>query len=218
MEKPISIVTGSSRGIGRAIASHYLERGHIVIGISRSAGDLEHDDYHHYQSDIADEKALRATFDEIESLFGTISNLINNAGISSLNHSLLMPIAAAKKIFDVNFFGCYIACQEAARLMQKKKHGRIVNFSSIAVKNSSEGLSAYASSKAAVEQLTKILAKEYAPFGITVNCVAPSFVETDLSRGIPESHRPRLNKMSDVIKVVDFCISGAETGRILDVP
>jgi 3-oxoacyl-[acyl-carrier protein] reductase len=215
MTRLITLVTGSSRGIGRALAAHYLEQGHQVIGFSRHPFHLNHDRYHHHIVDMADESSLRAAFAKIEKQFQRLDHLINNAGISHLNHSLLMPIETARKIFDVNYFGTYIASQEAARLMKKNNLGRIVNFSSVAVKMASDGLSAYASSKAAVEELTKIMAKEFQPLGITVNCVAPSFVETDLSRGIPPAHRGAENKMADVLHAVDSLLSTADTGQIL---
>jgi 3-oxoacyl-[acyl-carrier protein] reductase len=215
MNHPTTLVTGSSRGIGHFLASHYLERGHRVIGVSRGPCDLNHDRYVHFEGDLANENRVRQIFAEIDARFGAIENLINNAGISSLNHSLLTPLQTAKSIFDVNFFGTYLACQEAVRLMRKNRRGRIVNFSSIAVKMASEGLSAYAASKAAVEQLTLILAKELGSFGITVNCVAPSFVETDLSKNIPTEHRGHRNEMADIVRAVEDFLAGEKTGEIV---
>jgi len=217
MNHATTFVTGSSRGIGRFLAAHYLARGHNVIGVSRSPCDLRHDRYVHFEGDLADEVRIRQIFAEVEARFGGLDHLINNAAISNLNHSLLTPLQTFKSIFDVNLFGTYLASQEAARLMQKKRFGRIVNFSSIAVQMASEGLSAYACSKAAIEQLTLILAKELRPFGITVNCVAPSFIETTLSKSIPTEHRGPRNEMSDVVRAIDGFLSGKETGLIISL-
>lgn len=185
-----------------------------MIGLSRGPSQLPHDAYEHFQVDMANESALRQVFSEIGIKHGTITNLINNAGISSLNHSLLMPMDLAKRIFEVNFFATFVACQEAARLMQKQKLGRIVNFSSAAVGTACEGLSAYASSKAAVEQLTKILAREFQPFGITVNAIAPGVVETDLTANVSEIHKKKSTTMKEVIVAVDTCLNGDCSGQV----
>ncbi len=212
----VTLITGTSRGIGHYLAQHYLTRGHVVIGVSRSACDIASPNYHHFNFSITDEPNVRKMFIEIQKRFGYLTHLINNAGISSLNHALLTPLSTARRITDVNLLGPFLFCQEAARLMRPQKFGRIINFSTISVPLHSEGVAIYAASKAAVEELTRILAKELGPMGITVNCVGPSVIDTDLGRGIPQ-HRlegllaAQTNSQAatseDVAHIVDFFIS-----------
>lgn len=198
------------------MAEHFLKQNHKVIGVSRATASISHPNYTHFAVDLRDEKAVRDMFNEIGQRFGAIDHLINNAGISNANHSLLMPTEEAKKIFDVNFFATFICCQEAARLMRNKNFGRIVNFSSAAVPTHSDGLAAYASSKAAIEELTRILAKELGAMGITVNCVGPTAVATDLMHGISQKRKDALKQsqaiqqdctLEDVVNAVEFFLS-----------
>jgi len=153
--------------------------------------------------------------------------LINNAGIASMNHSLLTPMATVNKIIQTNFIGTFLLCREAARLMQSHRYGRIVNFASIAVPLKLEGEAVYAASKAAVISLTQILAHEFAEFGITVNAIGPTPIKTDLLRGIPPEKLERLISRQaikryggtrDVIQVIDFFIDPASdfvTGQVI---
>jgi 3-oxoacyl-[acyl-carrier protein] reductase len=213
---PVTLITGARKGIGRALCEHYLSRQHLVIGCSRSATSLVHDHYQHVMLDVADEAAVTALFAQINKRYGRLDHLINNAGIASLNSVLLTPLATWEEIFRTNVTGTFLFCRAAARQMIKRKYGRIVNFSSVAVPLSLEGEAAYAASKAAVESLTKILAKEFAPFGITVNALGPNPVATDLTRSIPEEKLQSLlarqaiarrGEMSDVTNVTDFFMS-----------
>src|SRR5467141_507734 len=124
-------------------------------------------------------------FSEIRKHDGRLDVLINNAGVASMNHSLLTPIAAVNKILETNFTGTFLFCREAARLMQLHRYRRIVNFATGAVPLKLEGEAVYAASKAALISLTQILAREFADFGITVNAVGPTPIKTDLLRGVP---------------------------------
>lgn len=221
------LITGTSKGIGERLAKHFLMEGHTVYGISRtpSKNILENSQmwpqtYKHVFIDITQESEVQAYFSEIDQLHC----LINNAGISTMNHSLLTPIDTARKIMDVNFIGTFLMCREAAR---KMVNGKIINLSTIAVPLSIEGESIYASSKAAVEQLTKILAKEFAVMGTTVNAVGPSLVKTDLLKHVPRKKlQAILDKQSikryaefrDVVNVIEFFIRPASdfiTGQVV---
>lgn len=212
-DKVVTLITGSRKGIGRALAEHYLSLGHIVIGCSRGESDLNNNNYHHFQVDVSNEKEVLSLFKSIKKQFGRLDNLINNAGIASMNHSLLTPMSSVKQVLSTNVEGTFLFSREAAKLMQKNKYGRIINFITVAVPLRLEGEAIYAASKAAVGMLTDILAKEFAPFGITVNAIGPSPVKTDLIKNVPED---KINKLlesqtikefgtvEDIINIADF--------------
>ena len=144
-----------------------------------------------------------------------IDYLINNAGIASMNHSLLTPLSTVEKIFKTNVFGTFNFCRETAKIMGKKKFGRIINFSSVGVPFRLEGEAIYTASKAAVEMLTKILAKEFSNMNITVNAIGPTPAETDLIKNVPKNkiqdllERQAINRFSeyeDILNIVEFFI------------
>ena len=212
-ETYVTLITGTSRGIGKALASHYLQCGHFVIGCSRSEPDLIHPRYEHMLLDVCNEQAAMKVFSDIKTKHGKLDHLINNAGIGLMNHSLLTPLSAIEKIFKTNTFAAFLFSREAARIMQKGKFGRIVNITTVAVPLKLEGESGYAASKAALISLTEILAREYAQFGITVNSVGPSAVQTDLIRSVPADKIDKLLErqaikrfceMEDIANAVDF--------------
>lgn len=207
------IVTGSRKGIGRYLAERYLERGWRVVGCSRGEAAGMPEGYLHYALDVGDDGAVRAMVREVARELGRIDALVNNAGIASMNHCLLTPAATLEAVFRTNVFGTFSFCQEVAKVMLKRKRGRIVNFATVATPLKLEGEAAYAASKAAVRSLTEILARELASYGITVNAVGPTPIETDLIRGVPEDKMralidaqaiKRLGELSDVLNVVDF--------------
>ena len=213
MDRPVTLVTGSRKGLGRFIAEHYLKQGHYVVGCSRDSSDLAHDRYRHFNADVADERAVKPIFTFIRKELGGLDHLINNAGIASMNHALLTPLSTVASIFDTNVKGTFLFSREAARLMQKKGRGRIVNMTTVATPFMLEGEAIYAASKAAVLTLTQVLARELAPFGITVNAVGPTPVETDLIRAVPKEKLdrllarqaiPRFGEPEDVVNVIDF--------------
>ncbi|GAA5508225.1 SDR family oxidoreductase [Novipirellula caenicola] len=229
----IVLITGTSRGIGRHLAERFLSGGDIVIGCSRSAAmpegiaaDSSHR-YTHHRVDVSDESAVRQLFHEIKQQHGRLDALINNAGIASMNHSLLTPIESVRSVFETNVIGTFLFCQEAAKLMLANRSGRIVNMASVAAPLKLEGESAYAASKAAVVSLTEVLAREFASSGITVNAVGPSPIETDLIRGVPAKKVDqlidrqaikRLGTAEDVYNVVEFFLrpeSDFITGQII---
>lgn len=207
------LVTGSRKGIGRAIAEHYLEKGMRVIGCSRGDSDLAHPYYRHFQVDISSEEDVKSMFATIRKEGGNLDALINNAGIASMNHVILTPGSTVSRIMGTNFFGTFIASREAVKLMKKQRSGRIVNLATVATPLKLEGEAAYAASKAAVVSLTEIMAREVAPFNITVNAVGPTPIATDLIRSVSEEKIQalidrqavkRLGEHRDVINVIDF--------------
>ncbi len=223
----IILITGSRKGIGRYLAQYYLDQGHIVIGCSRNESDLVHENYHHYTADVADEASIRMLIGNVRQSFEYIDVLINNAGIASMNHFLLTPADTCRNILETNFMGTFIMCREFARIMRKSKSPRIINFSTVARALNLEGEAIYASSKAAVETFTRVIAKELASYGITVNAIGPSPVKTDLIKNVPGDKLDellnrqaikRFGEYRDISNVIDFFISPSSdfiTGQII---
>lgn len=227
MASPVTLITGTRKGIGRSLAERYVGLGHAVIGCSRSEPEWTLDGYTHHIADVSDEKAARKIVSSIRKAHGRLDILINNAGIAMMNHSLLTPASAVRDVFETNLLGTFVFCREAAKLMKKNSFGRIVNFSTVAVPLHLEGEAAYVASKAAVVSLTQVLAREFAEYGITVNAVGPTPVQTDLIGAVPAEKIDallarqaisRLGTLDDVANVVDFFIrpeSGFITGQVL---
>lgn len=213
MVNRITLITGTRKGIGRYLAEYYIAKEHIVVGCSRSPADWEMKNYHHFITDVADEKAVKELFMFIRKEFHKIDNLINNAGIASMNHVMLTPLITVKKILNTNVIGTFLFCREAAKLMVKESYGRIVNFTTVATPLKLEGEAIYAASKAAIFSLTEVMAREFAALNITVNAVGPTPIDTDLIRSVPEEKMqrliarqaiPRKGTPADVANVIDF--------------
>ncbi len=223
----VILITGTRKGIGRYLVEYYLEKGFRVIGCSRKPVDWNFEDYRHFCLDVSDEAKVKQMFTEVRKTYNGVDVLINNAGIASMNHTLLTPLKTVQNILNTNIVGTFLFCREAAKLMQKKLSGRIVNFTTVAVPLKLEGESIYAASKAAIISFTEILAKELASYNITVNAVGPSPVRTDLIRSISEKKIDsllnrqairRFTEFKDIANVIDFFIqpeSDFITGQVL---
>lgn len=209
------VITGTRKGIGRHLLDYYLERGYQVVGCSRSPMDDAPDGYQHFCLDVSDETAARRMIRDVQKQFGRIDILLNNAGIASMNHTLLTPLSTVRKIFETNVFGTFVFARECAKVMSRKRYGRIVNFATVATPLKLEGEAAYAASKAAVKSLTEVMARELAGFNITVNAVGPTPVQTDLIRSVPQEKIQallerqaihRLGEFRDISNAIDFFI------------
>lgn len=223
----VVLITGARKGIGRSLAEHYLAHGCSVVGCSRKESDLRHDRYTHYCLNVSDEAAVKNMFADVAQQNGRLDVLINNAGIASMNHVLLTSVDKAREILDTNFIGTFLMCREAARLMKKNQFGRIVNLASVATPLKLEGEAVYAASKAAVISFTQVVAKEFASFGITVNAIGPTPIDTDLIKSVPQDKLDQLVRLQaikrrgtfgDVTNLVDFLIrpeSDFITGQVI---
>ena len=212
-ENKYILITGTSKGIDEFLSSIYLERNYKVIGCSRSETTFDDKNYTHFKIDITDEKQVVNAFSKIRKMINGKFYLINNAGVASMNHSLTTPGISVEKIFKTNFLGTFLFCRESAKIMKKNNFGRIVNLTSIATPLSLEGESVYAASKSSVNSLTKTLSKEYADFGITVNAIGPTPIDTNLIKNIPQDKianliskltLKRMGVFQDVSNVIDF--------------
>ncbi len=212
----IIVITGTHKGIGYQLAEYYLQKGHTVFGCSRNEASIFSPKYRHFIADVSDEKQVISFASFVKKEAGKADVLINNAGIASMNHFLMTPVETAHRIMDVNYFGAVISIRSFVNLLKKSEHPRIVNFSTVAVPLSLDGELAYSSSKAAIENLTRVLAKELACFGITVNSVGPTPIKTDLIAKVPDEKLNRilssqaihrLGEVRDVINVMDFYMS-----------
>lgn len=221
------VITGTRKGIGKALADYYLAAGWRVVGCSRGASSITHAHYQHFALDVSDEDAVVAMARKMKSSHGSVDALLNNAGIASMNHALLTPASTVNRILQTNVVGTFLFCREMAKLMRRTKNGRIINFTTVAHPLNLEGEAIYAASKAAVESLTRILARELAELQITVNAIGPTPIETDLIRGVPQAKMDallarqavrRMGEVRDVINAVDFYLreeSDFITGQVL---
>jgi 3-oxoacyl-[acyl-carrier protein] reductase len=226
-DSPLILISGTSRGIGEYLANCYLERGFRVVGCSRREVVNAHANYRHYVLDVSDEADVKRMFSDVSKTYGRLDALLNNAGVAAMNHVLLTPISTARSVLETNVVGTFLLSREAAKLMQRRKYGRIVNFATVATPLKLEGEAMYAASKAAVISLTQILARELADFGITVNAVGPAPIATDLIRSVPRAKIDaviarqairRLGEYRDVANVIDFFLkpeSDFVTGQVV---
>jgi 2-dehydro-3-deoxy-L-rhamnonate dehydrogenase (NAD+) len=229
--KIISVVTGSSGGIGSAVASRLLERGDRVIGIDMRQGDLKNHEIAFKNLQIDSEETAETILKEIKDEEGRIDNLINCAGIIGTRGNLWeLSSNEFKDILINNLFSTFWMCKYVAKIMIQQRYGRIVNFGAIAGKDGSAKSSQYASSKAAIIALTKALGKELALYDdVLCNCVAPAAVETAallaLSAEEQASHLAKIPmrrfcQPSEVAELVAWLSSPAcsfSTGAVFDI-
>lgn len=223
----IIVITGTSRGIGKSLAIRYLNLGHTVIGCSRSECDILRDNYEHFSVDLSSEEQINNFAKSVKKKYGFVDVLINNAGIASMNHFMLTPLETAKRVMTTNFFAPFALTRAFINTLKKSSQPRIINFSTVAVPFNLDGELAYVSSKAAVEAMTKILAKELAQFKITVNAIGPTPVKTFLTANVPADKIQnlldrqaikRFGEFEDIGNVIDFYIQKTSdfiTGQII---
>jgi 3-oxoacyl-[acyl-carrier protein] reductase len=221
------LITGTRKGIGRYLVEHFVRQGAIVHGCSRTAPDWELPGYTHHLADVTDETQVKAMFSAIRKQHARLDILVNNAGIASMNHTLVTPLDTAGRIMNTNVVGTFLVSREGAKIMRNRCFGRIVNLSSVAVALNLEGEALYSASKSAIEQLTRVMARELAEFAITCNCVGPTPIDTDLIKNVSAEkiqslvQRQAIKRMgtfADVANVIDFLVrpeSDFVTGQVI---
>lgn len=197
-----AIVTGGSRGIGRAVCLALAARGaKVVVNYAGNASAAEETaaacrelgaQAVAVQADVSREQDCEALFAAAEEAFGRVDILVNNAGVTKDTLILRMSEADFDRVLDTNLKGAFFCMKQAARRMMKQRSGRIINISSIVGLRGNAGQVNYAASKAGLIGMTKSLAKELAPRGVTVNAVAPGFIETDMTGVLPDAVREKL--------------------------
>jgi 3-oxoacyl-[acyl-carrier protein] reductase len=234
----VALVTGASRGIGKAIALALGRAGATVVGTATTdAGAKAIDEYFAAAAiggrgtrlDVTDGGAVDALVATVEKEFGAVSILVNNAGIAQDNLLVRMKDAEWDAVIDTDLKSVFRLSRAVLRGMMKARSGRIINITSVVGSSGNPGQANYAAAKAGIAGLTRALAREIGSRAITVNCVAPGFVDTDMTRALPEAQRAallaqiplgRLGEPEDVAAAVLFLASpgaGYITGATLHV-
>jgi len=237
-EKRLAVVTGAARGIGRAIVFELLKQGQIVAGLDINAEQLAELENAAREVgftivtkcvDITKTAQFSQTLDALAAEHGGIGILVNNAGITRDNLLIRMSEEEFDTVLAVNLRAAFVAMRVAARYMMRNKFGRIVNISSVSGVMGNAGQANYSASKAGLIGLTKTVARELAKKNVTANCIAPGFIDTEMSRKLPEPvieaatqliPMRRMGSVDDVAKAVAFLASdeaGYITGQVLCV-
>jgi 3-oxoacyl-[acyl-carrier protein] reductase len=224
----VALITGTRGGLGRYLAEHLLARGVCVVGCSRQPSDLAGSGYEHVLADVTSDRDVKRLFLTIRQKYGKLDWLINNAGLFAMAPVLLTAEDTVRSILATNICGTFLCMREAIGLMKKGGSGRIVNLTSVAVPGAFAGSSVYGASKAAVEQFTRVVAKEAGPYGITVNALGfPPVENTGMAEAMPEKARTEVLQqtvlkrpvtLTEAAHAVDFFLapeSQAVTGQIL---
>lgn len=231
----IALVTGASRGIGRATAEILAAQGARVIGTATSDSGAEAITEYlagkgkGYRLNVMEEGAIEALVENLQKEYGGIDILVNNAGITRDNLLMRMKDDEWDDVLHTNLTAVFKLCKAAMRGMMKKRHGRIVNIGSVVGTTGNPGQANYCAAKAGLIGFTKALAKEIASRGVTVNAVAPGFIDTDMTKVLTDDQKAqifatipaaRLGKPEEIAAAVAFLVSSGAayvTGETIHV-
>jgi len=237
LEGKVALITGGSRGIGKQIAANLAASGAEVVLTSRSSDTgqaaaeairASGGKARHVVMDVSDDAAVEKGLKELLDDYGTISLLVNNAGITRDGLLLRMKKPDWDAVIETNLNGTYRVCRAVVPSMVRARYGRIVNVTSVVARTGNPGQANYAAAKAGTEGFTRSLAREIASRNVTVNCVAPGFIDTDMTRGLDDAARKnllgqipmkRLGESQDIATAVLFLLAHASyiTGATLNV-
>ena len=213
------LITGASRGIGRDIALNSKEKGYKVLGTSTTnegVSSLKENGIHGLQLDLNDKKSVESFNGLLTQEHPDITVLVNNAGITRDNIVLRMSEEEWTDVLNVNLNGAFKVTKTVLKFMLKKRWGRILNITSTSASTGNRGQANYAAAKAGIEAFSKSLAKEVGSRGITVNAIAPGYIQTDMTEVISENVKEeilsqiplsRFGKPEEISQLVDFLIS-----------
>ncbi len=229
------VVTGSGRGIGRTIAERFAKLGaRVVISdldqavVEQVASEISPDAIG-IKANVTEAADVERLFEQVLAAFGSVDVVVNNAGVTRDGLAVRMEEKDWDMVLDINLKGAFLVTKSAARIMMKQRSGRLVNISSIIGLQGNAGQSNYSASKAGLIGLTKSVAKELGSRGITVNAVAPGFIDTDMTRSLSEAAKnyfldrvviKRSGTADDVASAVLFLASDDAayiTGQVLSV-
>ncbi|PIE39169.1 MAG: 3-oxoacyl-ACP reductase [Gammaproteobacteria bacterium] len=234
--KKIALVTGASRGIGKAIAERLMSDGYLVVGTATSASGAEAITANLSSGggcgmtlNVGDADSVAEVLGAINDKYGVVQVLVNNAGITRDNILMRMKESEWESVIDTNLTALYRVTKACLRGMTKARWGRVVNITSVVGSMGNAGQSNYAATKAGAEGFSRALARELGSRAITVNCVAPGFIDTDMTRELTEDQRAamqsqiplgRLGDTAEIASAVSFLCSeeaGYITGETLHV-
>jgi 3-oxoacyl-[acyl-carrier protein] reductase len=235
----VAVITGAGRGIGRAIALQFTEYGSkVVVNYRNSAAQVEEllttirnagGEAIAVQADVSKEEDAKRLIEEAVKHFGRLDVLVNNAGITKDNLIMRLSEQDFDSVMDINLKGTFFCTKHAATVMLKQRSGKIINISSVVGLTGNVGQANYAASKAGVIGMTKAVARELASRGITVNAVAPGFIDTDMTVQLSDKVKEatvmniplkRYGNASEVAGAVSFLASESAnyiTGQVLQV-
>ncbi|MGE4242790.1 3-oxoacyl-ACP reductase FabG [Ramlibacter sp.] len=236
-QQQVALVTGASRGIGAAIAQELAARGYKVIGTATTddgaakigAALSKHPGSRGATLDVNDAAAAEALVDAVVKEHGAVHVLVNNAGITRDTLAMRMKDGDWDAVLDTNLKAVFRMSRAVMRTMMKQRYGRIVNITSVVGASGNAGQANYAAAKAGVAGMTRALARELGSRGITVNCIAPGFIETDMTAALPEDQQKallgqiplgHLGKPADIANAVAWLASreaGYVTGQEIHV-
>jgi len=237
-DQKIALVTGASRGIGKAIAENLGKQGMVVVGTATSDGGADAITANFTEAgirgkgmklDVSDDAAVESVLKAIGDEFGTVTVLVNNAGITRDNLLMRMKVDDWDSVINTNLTSLYRVAKACLRPMMKAKTGRIINIASVVGASGNAGQTNYSAAKAGMIGFTKSLAQEVGSRGITVNAVAPGFIDTDMTKELPEAQRDallsaiplaRLGQPEEIASAVGFLASDAAayiTGETIHV-